>query len=88
MDPYRDAASAKNVIELSESGGRLAIHREAVKETRGTGPIRRLLRRIRSRHLGYHDGLTDLDCRLPNGQMGKAEAVLENGEWVLVCRLP
>jgi hypothetical protein len=88
VDPYREVVSAKNVIELSEPGGRLAVQRVAVGETRGAGPIRRLWHRVRSRHLGYHDGLTELDCRLPNGQMGKVEAVLEDGEWVLVCRVP
>lgn len=88
MDPYRDVAAARNVIELSADGGRLAIHRQTAEEARGSGRIRRAWRRFRTRRLGHHDGLTELDCRLPNGQMGKVEAVVENGEWVLVCRVP
>jgi hypothetical protein len=88
VDPYREVAAARNVIELSEDGGRLVIHRQTAREARGSGRIRRAWRRFRARNLGHHDALTELDCRLPNGQMGKVEAVLENGEWVLVCRVP
>ncbi|MCU0483458.1 MAG: hypothetical protein MUC54_04190 [Chloroflexi bacterium] len=88
MDPYREVAAAKNVIELSENGGRVVIHRRTAVEARGSGRIRRAWHRFRTRRLGYHDGLTEIDCRLPNGQIGKVEAVLENGEWVLVCRMP
>ena len=88
MDPYRDANPGRNVIELSEDGGRLAVHSHTIRAAQESGPIRRLWRRFRARRLGYHDGLTELDCRLPNGEMGKVEAVLEDGEWILVCRVP
>ncbi len=88
MDPYHDIVSSKNVVELRDDGGRLFTHRQVAKESRGSSRIRRLWLAFRIRFLGYHSGLTELDCRLPDGQMGKVEAVLENGEWILVCRLP
>ena len=88
LDPYRESASARNVVELTESGARLFVHRRTAEEARGSGRIRRAWRRFRARRLGRHDSLTELDCRLPNGQLGKVEAVLEDGEWVLVCRVP
>jgi hypothetical protein len=88
VDPYRDIVASKNVIDLRENGGRLFVHRQAALDTRGSSRIRRLWLAFRTRFLGYHSGLTELDCRLPNGQMGKVDAVYENGEWILVCRLP
>ena len=30
--------------------------------------------------------LTDYPCRMPDGRMGRVAAVLEGGEWTLVCR--
>ena len=88
MDPYRDVAANRNVIDLTEDGGRLFVHRQTILEARGSNRLQRLWWRLRTRYLGHHDGLTELDCRLPNGQMGKVEAVHEDGEWVLVCRVP
>jgi hypothetical protein len=88
VDPYREVAASKNVIELHESGGPLFVERQAALDARGSSRVRLLWRRVRARFLGYHSALTELDCRLPNGQMGKVEAVYENGEWILVCRVP
>ena len=30
--------------------------------------------------------LTEYPCRMPDGRMGRVAAVLEGGEWTLVCR--
>lgn len=88
LDPYRDLVGSKNVVELRDDHGAVVGHTQAALAARGSSRIRRLWLAFRIRFLGYHSGLTDLECRLPNGQIGKVEAVYENGEWILVCRMP
>ena len=88
LDPYRDFVASKNVVELRDDSGAVVGHGQAARAARGSSRISRLWLAFRVRFLGYHSTLTDLECRLPNGKMGKVEAVYENGEWVLVCRMP
>jgi len=88
MDPYRDIVRSRHVVELRDDSGAIVGHSEAALAARGSSRIRRLWLAFRIRFLGHHSGLTDLECRLPNGRMGKVEAVYENGEWTLVCRMP
>jgi len=88
LDPYSDLVRSKYVVELRDDRGVIVGHSQAAIAARGSSRIRRLWLAFRIRFMGYHSALTELECRLPNGKMGKVEAVLENGEWTLVCRMP
>ncbi len=63
-------------------------HHRALLETRAGVPSLRARLGAAIVGIGRRDhSLTDYPCRLPDGRIGRVAVVLDDAEWVLVCRV-